>query len=272
MKLAYPVTTPEIEQPLLAFSGEPEKVFADLKPIGYQGIEPFISDPNRFEADGFLRAAENAGLEIAAVGTGPVAVIDELVFSDPNESRRQQCLDRIKSIIDFTAQAGSQLNVGKLRGPVGNDSEAIARRDSAFHEICRYAAKKGTIITLEPQSKSVIDNLNGSQESLDWIEQMDEPNLHIMLDTFHMRNEDPDPLSGFEMAGHHLLHIHFSDTDRLAPGRGGINFPPIVQKLRDLNYDRYITLEISQKPNQGAAATEAFQATVGFLQARSITG
>ncbi len=271
MKLAYPVATPEIEQPLLAFSGEPEKVFADLKSAGYQGIEPFIRDPNRFDADGFLSAARNTGLDIAAVGTGPVAVIDKLVFSDPNELRRQQCLDRIKSIVDFTAQAGSQLNVGKLRGPVGNDSEAIARRDNAFRDICRYADKKAVIVTLEPQSKSVIDNLNSSQSGIDWIERMNEPNLHMMLDTFHMRNEDPDPLSGFEIAGHHLLHIHFSDTDRLVPGKGGIDFPPIVQKLRDLNYDHYITLEISQKPNQVAAATEAFQATIGFLQTRSIT-
>ena len=266
MKLSYPVATPEIEQPLLAFSGEPEKVFVDLKSIGYQGIEPFISDPNRFDADGFLRAAGNAGLDIAAVGTGPVAVIDKLVFSDANESRRQQCLDRVKSIIDFTAQAESQLNVGKLRGPVSNDNEAIARRDDAFHEICRYAAERDTIVTLEPQSQSVIDNLNSSQRGLDWIERMNEPNLHVMLDTFHMRNEDSDPLSGFELAGHHLLHIHFSDTDRLAPGKGLIDFPSIVQKLRDLNYDRYITLEISQTPSELAAAIEAFKATFGFLQ------
>lgn len=267
MKLAYPVSTPEIDRPLLTLSGDPERVFAQLKSIGYAAIEPFISDPNRFDASGFLDAARNAGLAVAAVGTGPIAVIDGLVFSAEDDAVRNKAIERTKSVVDFASQAGSQVNVGKLRGPIHGSSEAATRRDEAFRQVCRHAKSKDVPITLEPQSRSVIDNLNSSREGIEWVQEMAEPNLHLMLDTFHMASEDPDPLAGFAGAADHLLHIHFADTERLPPGAGTIDFPSVLGALRELSYDRFVTLEIAQNPDELSAAKTAFASTTKLLQA-----
>jgi len=255
MKLSYPIATPEIDVPLLAYAGETEAMLAQLKAMGYQAIEPFVRDPSAFDAEAFALAVANSGLQVATIGTGPVQLIDQLVFTDPDTARRDAALDRAKSIVDFAARLGSSINVGKLRGPLGESpEEAEQRRDEAFREICRYAAQRSVIVTLEPQSRTMIDNLNTTPESLAWIEQMQTDNLFVMLDTFHMANEDPDPAASIRQARRWLRHVHFSDSDRLAPLEGSIDFNPIITALGELVYDGAITIEIAQKPDQATAA------------------
>lgn len=270
MKLAYPIATPEIDVPLLAYAGETEAALTELKAMGYQAIEPFVRDPNAFDAEAFALAVADSGLQVATVGTGPVQMIDQLVFTVADTARRQAALDRTKAIIDFAARLSSSINVGKLRGPLGHHpTEAAQRRDDAFREICRYAAQREVIVTLEPQSRSVIDNLNTTAESLAWIEQMQTDNLFVMLDTFHMANEDPDPAASIRQAQPFLLHVHFSDSERLAPLEGKIDFPPIVSALAEIGYQGAITVEIAQKPDQATAARLAQQNVARLLNSFS---
>jgi sugar phosphate isomerase/epimerase len=259
MNYAYPLATPEIDRPLLALAGEPARACAQLQALGYQGVELFVRDPAAFDQAALLRAIADAGLEVAAIGTGPDAVHDGLTFAD--ERTHAAAVDRTRHIIDFAAAAGAQINVGKLRGDLGPvaPTAAAARRDDAFRTVCAHAESLGVEVTLEPQNRAVVDNLNSTAESLAWVRSLALPNLRLMLDTFHQHQEDPCPIAATVAARDLLRHVHFADVGRRPPGSGGIDFPTCLAVLRALAYTGFITVEIAQQPDSLTAARRSRQ-------------
>lgn len=257
MKYAFPLSTPEIDTPLLALSGNPARACALLREAGYDGVELFVRDPAAFDRGAVLRAVRAAGLQVAAIGTGPVAVIDRLTFA--SETSHQAAVERTRRIVDFAAEAGAQVNVGKLRGDLGatDPTAAASRRDEGFLKVCAHAASVGVEITLEPQNRSVVDNLNDTAASLAWVRRLGLPNLRLMLDTFHQHLEDPSPIAALVAAAPLLRHVHFADVGRRPPGAGGIDFATYVAVLQALAYDGFITIEIAQNPDGPTAARRA---------------
>lgn len=265
---AYPLATPEIEGQLLAWRGDPAAACDRLCELGYTAIEPFVRDPAAFDENAFERAVTSSGLKVAAVGTGPVAVHDGLTFTHHKPEIRQQAVDRTRRVIDFAARFGAQVNVGKLRGNIGRErqEETCQWRDAAFRSICEHADAAKLCVTLEPQNRFIIDNLNTTHESLEWIEKMQIHNLKIMLDTFHMLIEDSSAVASIVQARNLLLHIHFADIRRMAPGCGSIDFRTILHVLHALPYSDYISVEVIQYPDQDTIAAKAISQLKQLLQ------
>jgi sugar phosphate isomerase/epimerase len=44
--------------------------------------------------------------------------------------------------------------------------------------------------------------------------------------------------------GKYLRHYHANDTNFHGPGWGEVDFAPIFDALRDINYDRYVSVEV----------------------------
>jgi len=73
---------------------------------------------------------------------------------------------------------------------------------------------------------------------------VDRRNVGVWLDTFHMNIEERSIDGAIREAGPHLLHLHVADSNRAAPGRGHLDFKPIVKALKDINYRRYLSFEL----------------------------
>ena len=261
MKLAYTVCTPEIKGKYLAYQGEVEDMLISLKNIGYDGIEAFVRDPREIDQERFCTLLKKYELELAAVGTGPIAAEDKITFTSPNPNIRKEAIVRTKAAVDFAAKMSSQVNVGKLRGDINKGEPDLARewRDQAFREVCDYAATKKVDITLEPQCRFSVDNLNSTQEALAWVKQQQLPNLFIMLDVFHMNIEDRSQAASFINGKDYNIHIHFADNNRGRPGTGKIDFVDAIRVLKALGYNRYISMEIEQSPDCYTAAQESYK-------------
>jgi sugar phosphate isomerase/epimerase len=71
-----------------------------------------------------------------------------------------------------------------------------------------------------------------------------------MADTFHMNIEErsiPDSILAF---GNLLNHVHLSDSNRLAPGLGHIDFAEILHALQEVGYGGRLAFElITSLPN-----------------------
>ncbi len=261
MKLAYTVSTPDTNGKYLAYRGETKVVFSVLKDIGYHGVEAFVRDPREMDQEKFCEALDKYGLALAAVGTGPAAAEDKLTFTSPDPSVRSEAIARAKAAVDFASLLGAQVNIGKLRGEIykGDPVQAIRLRDEAFKEVCEYAAAKNTYITLEPQCRFAVDNLNSTQEAIAWIRKMNLTHLFLMLDVFHMNIEDRSQAESFILAQDLNIHMHFADNNRGIPGTGNIDFVDAIRVLRALGYKRYISMEIEQDPDCCTAARAAFE-------------
>jgi sugar phosphate isomerase/epimerase len=256
MKLAYPIATPEVRSPILGIEGDPDETLPALRDAGYDGIEPFVANPAKFPIEAWARAVERAGLEFAAVGTGPVVSDDKLTFTDRDESVRRAAIARAKDVVRFAARLGAQVNIGKLRGelPPGSEAEARGWMRAAFSELCEFSATQDVNITLEPQNRTVINNLNTTGDALAWLRDLALPNLRLMLDVFHMDYEGEAVARGFAEARDVLYHVHYADTERRVPGDGRLPFATFTDALRAIGYDRFITVEIKQEPNALTAA------------------
>jgi sugar phosphate isomerase/epimerase len=56
-----------------------------------------------------------------------------------------------------------------------------------------------------------------------------------------------------------LGYIHFSDSNRLAPGHGNIDFAAIVKTLKEINYSGWIGIEVLTKPSPYEAARQSIE-------------
>jgi 5-keto-L-gluconate epimerase len=259
MKLAYVYGTSETVAPVLGARGDAHTIFPRLKDSGYVAIEPFVRDPKLLDIVAFEKNLNRYGLEVAAVGTGPVVSDDKLTFTDHKNDSRAEAVKRVKDIVDFASRFGAPINIGKLRGDidVNQPEQSWKWMKEGFIEVCEYAEKRGINIMLEPQNKKNINNIHSTVEALDFIEEMNISNFYLMLDIYHMSFENRNISSTFAKAKNKLLHLHFADRNRVVPGKGDFDFGCVIQSLGDIQYDNYISLEVTYEKDRYEEAKSA---------------
>jgi inosose dehydratase len=103
--------------------------------------------------------------------------------------------------------------------------------------------------------------------------------LGLVLDTGHIMYGGGDPLAVLEKHGRRVWHVHFKDCDQAVAARarrdglgylaavraqlfcelgaGAVDFPAVVKKLRELNYEGWIVVEQDVFPGYGTPAESA---------------
>ena len=69
------------------------------------------------------------------------------------------------------------------------------------------------------------------------------------LDLFHMNIEEPNVAEALLDAGALVGHVHFADSNRRAIGMGHTAMGPIIDALRDIGYQGYLSAEILPLPD-----------------------
>ena len=87
----------------------------------------------------------------------------------------------------------------------------------------------------------------------------------MMIDTFHMNIEDADMWGSILQAKDYIIHVHYSDNNRLAPGMGHFDFPKMTKVLQEINYKGYISAEILPVPDSYTAAKQAITSIKSYL-------
>jgi sugar phosphate isomerase/epimerase len=65
-----------------------------------------------------------------------------------------------------------------------------------------------------------------------------------MADTFHMNIEERSISGAILAIGALLNHVHLSDSNRLAPGLGHIDFAEVLNTLQEVGYGGKLTFEL----------------------------
>lgn len=263
MKLAYVYGTDDTIAPVLGAKGDPNHIFPLLKECGYQAIEPFIRDSNQMDRFAFEKAVNRFGIDIAAIGTGPVVSDDGLTFTNRNPDIRRAAVNRVKDIVNFSLLFGAPVSIGKIRGDIDENQPQQSWKwmRECLLDVCEYANKNGINIIIEPQNRMNINNLNTALEAIEFIEVIGIPNLYLMLDIFHMSFEDNAISSKFKKSKDKLLHIHLADSNRRAPGKGEFDFVTVIDTLKLMQYDAYLSLEVGYEKDRYEEAKIA----LGFL-------
>ncbi|MBW2059842.1 MAG: sugar phosphate isomerase/epimerase [Deltaproteobacteria bacterium] len=261
IKLAYCVATPElrVDESVTAYQGDMNRAFQRLRELGYDGAELMTKDPNRFDGEMVHRLADKYGIEIPVLCTGEVYGQDLLSFMDPDMSIRREAIRRTEQIIDLASSFGAKVNIGRLRGRFSREiprERSLQWMYSAFEEVTDYAATRGVTMILEPVARIACNNINSTQDGIETVRRVGRDNFRLMLDVFHMNLEDKSMEESFDRAKSYLAHIHLCDSNRLAPGRGNLDFNKIMAAIKRIDYHGYVSAEITQFPTQDTALEE----------------
>ncbi len=106
------------------------------------------------------------------------------------------------------------------------------------------AADYGITLGMEVLNRFEGYLLNTCQEAVDFVVQVDRPNVTVMLDTFHMNIEEDSFGAAIRLAGPYLGHLHVGEANRRPPFPGGrIPWEEIGEALGDIGYTGTVVME-----------------------------
>jgi sugar phosphate isomerase/epimerase len=124
-------------------------------------------------------------------------------------------------------------------------------RDAAFQQLVALAQrvapeaqKRGIVLVAEPLRQAESNTINSAAEGLKWVEAVDRPNFQLLVDLYHMTEENEDPAI-IVQAGAHLRHVHLSNPrGRVFPlSAEEFDYAPFFRALNRIGYHGTISIE-----------------------------
>lgn len=129
----------------------------------------------------------------------------------------------------------------KYAGPTTDQ----ARRNSVavIKELAQEAARDDITIGLEFVNRYESNLLNTVQQTLDYMDLVDEPNVVVHADVYHMNIEENGFRAPLLLCADRLGYVHIGESNRGYLGQGTIDFDEAFGALADIDYTGPMTFE-----------------------------
>lgn len=226
-----------------------------IKDVGYDGVEiaPFtfaenvcdISTQTRKE---IVARAKECDVEIIGLHwllVGP----DGMHITTPDKATRDRTAEYLKSLVDCCAElGGTRMIFGspKQRNLEDGQSyeEAFGNARGVFEQIVPKLEEYGITFCLEQLSSQETNFCQTAEQTVALIDAVDHPNFQLILDTKAMVDEPLGRAGTIEKYADYLCHYHANDVNLKGPGFGDVDFAPIFDALKKIEYDQYVSVEV----------------------------
>ena len=196
-----------------------------------------------------LSAAAAAGVPM------PTVCVEMLHFvGDFDSERRRDALVQMRSQLSVMAAIGGRLamtpasyGMFSRRLPPfecprteAEDQEILL---DAFGQLAEHAEAEGVVIALEPLNRYENHMINTLDQARSLCEMIGSDHLGIAADTYHMNIEEADPLKAFLVCAPWLRHVQLSDSNRLEPGAGHLDWTATLQSIWAAGYAAELAYE-----------------------------
>ena len=253
----------------MLFMEELEKNIPLISDLGYDGVDLFVIDPDDEEVRKAVVLLNKYSLGVGVVMPAGLSAM-HLTMGDEDKAVRDEFMRRIAKIIGFASEIEAMVSIGLVRGSRREEEPERVFLDR-FSESCKkvldISIKAGVDLVIEPINHYEINTLNSSISALRFIKEYDLP-MYLMLDTYHMNIEDRDINESFRLCKDYVRHVHFLDSNRLAPGMGELDMISIYNTLLSIGYDQYLCLEALRYPSGQVVAEKGaeFFKKVGLMR------
>jgi D-psicose/D-tagatose/L-ribulose 3-epimerase len=243
------------------FDTNPEPVTKKAKDFGFDGIEIYVapSQIDTFDKARVKKALRDNGLE--CIGCTCLDRDTDVTSSD--EVTRKRGINHLQKsgalFSDLEAKLFSGVTYGawgKLTG-TGRTQEEWNNSVQSLREACRLVRGYDITIGLEPTNRFETYFLNIAADAVKLAKEVNEPNIGVHLDTFHMNIEEKNFYDPIVATGELLCYMHCCENDRGVAGTGNTNWDTVFKALSKINYDRWITLESFTPDIKSVAASTA---------------
>ncbi|MCK6501398.1 MAG: sugar phosphate isomerase/epimerase, partial [Nitrospira sp.] len=223
--------------------------------VGYDAIElaPFtlasrITDVSAAERARIRGTVEGAGLRVAGLHW-LLARTEGFHVTHPDAATRRRTAEYLRELVDACADLGGSILVfgsPKQRSlqPGVAPGQAWEWATQCLADAVRQAEDRGVTFCVEPLAPSETDFLNTAAEARRFAAQFGSSAMKIILDVKAMSSEaTPIPQIIRESAGQ-FAHFHANDPNLKGPGFGTMDFKPIAECLRQVDYRGYVSVEV----------------------------
>lgn len=240
--------------------------------LGYNGLEiaPFTLATSVADINGDVRrhtrnVIKDHGLEVVGLHwlfAGPKG----LHMTTPDQATWQRTRDYLAALLDLCSDLGGKVLVlgsPKQRSVMENQTPegAWQRAADLLGSVVDRAGELGLTICLEPLSPAETDFINTVEEGMRMVRQVNHPALKIHLDVKAMCSEgEPVPAIIRSVKVEDVGHFHVNDPNLYGPGMGEVDYAPIVEAIRDIGYDRWLSVEpFKYDPNPETVARKSME-------------
>ena len=213
-----------------------EEKFEQALAWGFDGIELRSAGDLQFEARlPELRRARDAGVVM------PTACVEMSHFVGAfDDELRKDAVVQLKSQLSVMAEIGG-------RGVMTPASYGMfSKRLPPFlppRSEEEDAAAEGVEIYLEPLNRYEDHMVNRLADGVRLLKLVGLDAVRLAPDTYHMNIEESDPAVALREASEYIGHIQASDSNRLEPGAGNIDWALFGATLKSIGYEGVVALE-----------------------------
>ena len=195
--------------------------------------------------DELKATAEECGIEL----TYSLGLDKKYDISSCDETTRQRGIKYLLDIMDRVHYMGGKIISGVSYAgwgvPAGDfeKEKLFANSVASMKQLVKKAEEYGIIYAVEAVNRFEGVIINTAQEAVNYVKEVDSPNLGILLDTYHMNIEENNIGNAIRLAGDLLVGFHTGENNRTAPGRGHLDWDEIFGALAEIGYQGRIVSE-----------------------------
>lgn len=243
-----------------------EKVIGGAAEAGLDFVEIPLLHPESMDVQGTGELLERYGLGCTcSLGLPKEA---HLPFAP------EQAEEFLKTAVDVTAALGSEALSGAIYTHLGTltrkppTEDELAEVGRVLKVVARYAAERDVLLGVEAINRYETYLVNLASQADEILSRIDEPNVFVHLDTYHMNIEEKGFYDPIIALGDRMQYIHLSESDRGTPGTGNVHWDEVFRGLADIGYDGRLVMESFAAVNEDIiGATALWRDVVGDPQA-----
>lgn len=220
------------------------------KSAGFHAVE--CHWPYDIPAEDVVSALSDTGMQMLGLNTlrGNPDNGDNGVSAVPGRE------SEAKQYIDQAIAYATEINCQNIHVMAGVADIASEKAQNTYTEnlqhACRTAAQHNKTILIEPLN--VYDApgyyLSTLNDALSTLERVNEPNLKIMFDCYHMQIMGGDLLRRYKNVADSVGHIQFAGVpDRMEPDSSEVNFPWLLNSMLNAGYNGVFGAEYKPRTN-----------------------
>jgi len=224
-----------------------------LQRLGCHGVElapsciwPEPVDASSAQRKTITQLIQSYGLEV----TG----FHALLYTRPDlqlfESRASlaKTVDYLKQLVKLCAEMeGRVLVFGSPRNRArhGRDyADCMAWAAEGFTEVAKAAGQCDVTVCIEPLAPDETEFVQSSDEGMQLVSLVGHPNFCLHLDAKAMIGSRENVKEVLGKYGKHVRHFHVGDPGLAPPGSTGVDHAEFGKALRDVSYERYVSIEM----------------------------
>jgi D-psicose/D-tagatose/L-ribulose 3-epimerase len=240
------------------------------KSAGFSGLEiaPFTlsADPaatTKSQRAEWRRTMQSEGVEYAGLHA-LLSAPPGLHVTTPDEAARRKSWDYLHRLIDLSADLGGGVLVfgsGKQRAAIDGTSvtDAVKRFKEGLAALAPFAASHRVKILIEPLAPQFTNVVNTLAEAVALVHEINSPAVRAMFDTHNTVAEKTDHGELIKKYSGYIEHVHLNEMDGRHPGTGSYDFQIVLQALKEIGYNRWVSVEVFEfSPGGEKIARDSF--------------